>query len=39
MRWGWILVTAYTGIIGAALYVLSCKEPKPGAHKIFITPQ
>jgi hypothetical protein len=28
MKWGWILVTAYTGPIGAALYVLSCKEPK-----------
>ncbi|MBA3722975.1 MAG: DUF4396 domain-containing protein [Parachlamydiaceae bacterium] len=39
MRWGWILVTAYTGIIGAALYVLSCKEPKPGTHEIFIVPQ
>lgn len=39
MRWGWILVTAYTGIIGAALYVLSCKEPKPGTHEIFIAPQ
>ena len=38
MRWGWVLVTAYTGVIGATLYVLSCKEPKPGTHEEFITP-
>ena len=38
MRWGWVLVTAYTGVIGAALYVLSCKEPKRNAHQEFITP-
>jgi hypothetical protein len=38
MRWGWVLVTAYTGVIGAAAYVLSCKEPKRGAHQEFITP-
>jgi hypothetical protein len=38
MKWGWILVTLYTGPIGAALYVLSCKEPAPGQHEKFITP-
>lgn len=38
MRWGWILVTAYTGVIGAALYVLSCKPPKRRDHPQFITP-
>lgn len=38
MRWGWILVTAYTGVIGAALYVLSCKPPKIKDHQKFITP-
>ncbi len=38
MRVGWILVTAYTGIIGAALYVLSCKPPKVSEHEKFITP-
>lgn len=38
MKWGWILVTLYTGPIGAALYVLSCKEPSPGTHEQFITP-
>ena len=38
MKWGWILVTLYTGPVGAALYVLSCKEPEPGAHEAFIVP-
>ncbi len=34
-----ILVTAYTGIICAALYVLSCRESKPGTREVFIAPQ
>jgi hypothetical protein len=38
MRWGWLLVTAYTGPLGASLYVLSCKEPGPNAHEQFIRP-
>ena len=29
MKWGWVLVTLYIGPVGAALYVLSCKEPAP----------
>jgi|GEM_PF-778375 len=38
MKWGWILVTLYTGPIAAALYILSCKEPAPGQHEEFIKP-
>lgn len=38
MKWGWLLVTLYTGAIGAALYVLSCKEPRRGQHEGFIKP-
>jgi hypothetical protein len=38
MKWGWFLVTLYTGPLGAALYVLSCKEPRPGTHERFISP-
>jgi Domain of unknown function (DUF4396) len=38
MKWGWVLVTLYTGVIGAALYILSCKEPRPGTHGDFIRP-
>lgn len=38
MKWGWILVTLYTGVVGAALYTLSCKEPAPGEHEEFVKP-
>ncbi|MEV6316814.1 DUF4396 domain-containing protein [Streptomyces sp. NPDC051776] len=38
MKWGWVLVTLYIGPIGAALYALSCQEPKPGTHERFVAP-
>ena len=38
MKIGWVLVTLYTGPIGLILYVLSCKEPRPGTHEAFIRP-
>ncbi|WP_345462109.1 DUF4396 domain-containing protein [Deinococcus carri] len=38
MKWGWVLVTLYTGPVGAALYILSCQEPAPGTHEAFIQP-
>lgn len=38
MKWGWIIVTFYMGPIALALYILSCKEPAPGAHENFIRP-
>ncbi len=38
MRYGWVLVTLYTGPIGGALYMLSCQEPGPGTHERFISP-
>jgi hypothetical protein len=38
MKWGWILMTLYTGPVGAALYVLSCQEPAPGGHEQFVLP-
>lgn len=38
MKWGWLLVTAYTGPVGLTVYVLSCKEPSAGTHERFITP-
>lgn len=31
-RWAFVLSTAYTGLIGALLYVLECREPIPGPH-------
>jgi len=38
MKYGWVLVTLYTGPIGLILYILSCKEPFPGTHEEFIKP-
>jgi hypothetical protein len=38
MKWGWLLMTLYTGPAGAALYVLSCQEPAPGEHEQFVRP-
>ena len=38
MKWGWILVTLYMGPIALILYILSCKEPAPGTHEMFIKP-
>ena len=31
-RLAWILVTAYTGPVGAFFYVLGCRRPFPGGH-------
>src|SRR5215469_17103777 len=33
MKWGFVLVTAYTGVVGAFLYVLGCREPLSGLHE------
>jgi hypothetical protein len=30
MKWGFVLLTAYTGVVGAFLYVLGCRELCPG---------
>ena len=38
MKWGFILVTLYTGPLGLLLYVLADKEPHPGTHEEFIKP-
>src|SRR5580704_18174355 len=36
LKWGFVLVTAYTGIVGAFLYVLGCREPLPGLHEQYV---
>ncbi|MDQ3064502.1 MAG: DUF4396 domain-containing protein [Acidobacteriota bacterium] len=38
MKWGWILVTLYTGIFAVVVYWFSCREPAPGTHEKFIAP-
>ena len=35
-KWGFVLLTAYTGVFGAFLYVVGCREPLPGTHEQFI---
>jgi hypothetical protein len=35
LKWGFVLLTAYTGVFGAFLYVLGCREPLPGLHERF----
>ncbi len=36
LKWGFVLVTAYTGVFGAFLYVLGCREPLPGTHEQYV---
>src|SRR5499427_9170182 len=36
LKWGFILLTAYTGPVGAFLYVLGCREPLPGLHEQYV---
>ena len=36
MKWAFVLFTAYSGPIGAFLYVLGCREPLPGLHERYV---
>jgi hypothetical protein len=36
LKWGFVLVTVYTGPIGAFLYVVGCREPLPGLHEQYV---
>ncbi len=36
MKWGFGIVTVFSGPFGALLYVLSCKESLPGTHEEFV---
>src|SRR5215475_9406605 len=33
LKWGFVLLTAYTGVFGAFLYVLGCRGPFPRLHE------
>ena len=39
LKWGFVLLTAYTGVVGAFLYVLGCREPLPGTHERYVAAQ
>src|SRR5215467_5453752 len=36
LKWGFVLLTAYTGVVGGFLYVLGCREPVPGLHEQYV---
>ena len=36
LKWAFLLLTAYTGVVGAFLYVLGCREPLPGLHERYV---
>src|SRR6516164_7505817 len=36
LKWGFVLLTAYTGVVGAFLYVLGCREPLRGLHERYV---
>lgn len=38
MKWGWVLVTLYSGPVGLLIYWVSCREPAPGTHEQFTAP-
>ncbi|MDQ2681825.1 MAG: DUF4396 domain-containing protein, partial [Candidatus Eremiobacteraeota bacterium] len=36
LKWGFVLLTAYTGVFGAFLYVVGCREPLSGTHERYV---
>jgi len=36
LKWGFIIVTLYSGPIGLVLWLLACREPLPGTHERYI---
>ena len=39
LKWGFVIVTLFTGPIGAMLYVLGCREPLAGTHEQYVVAQ
>ncbi|MCX2934537.1 DUF4396 domain-containing protein [Mycobacterium sp. CVI_P3] len=37
LKWAFVIITLFTGPIGAFLYVLGCREPLPGTHEQYIS--
>lgn len=33
LKWGFVVLTAYTGVVGAFHYVIGCREPLPGTQE------
>src|ERR1700722_18403172 len=39
LKWGFVIVTLFTGPSGAMLYVLGCREPLVGTHEQYVAAQ
>lgn len=39
LKWGFVVVTAFSGLFGALLYALACREPLPGTHQAYMSPR
>jgi len=37
LKWGFVILTVFTGPIGAFFYVLGCREPLPGLHEAYVS--
>jgi len=37
LKWAFVLITAYSGPLGAFLYVLGCRAPVPGLHSQYVS--
>ena len=36
LKWGFVIVTLYTGPVGLVLYLWSCREPLPATHEAYV---
>lgn len=36
VKWGFVIVTLYTGPVGLVQYLSSCREPLPGTHEEYL---
>ena len=36
MKLAWGLIVLYTGPVGLFIYLLSCRQPMPGTHDVYI---
>jgi hypothetical protein len=37
LKWGFVILTLFTGPLGAFFYVLGCREPLPGTHEKYVS--
>ena len=37
LKWGFVILTLFTGPIGTFFYVLGCREPLPGTHEAYVS--